>query len=133
MKVFSSTIMNILLGSHSLEEGNIVKKAAKGFSKPLKQYNTPSLHAEVSALKNFYKKYSKNEYVKMKVDLYVIRISQSGKLVSSRPCFHCLRTLARSKINIRYVYYSVNETIMKEKFNSMMENELTEISYGMRK
>lgn len=102
-----------------------MKYVAYGFNKNIKQYNTPSLHAEIDA---YYKLKNKRE----KYNLLVLRFSK-GELTSSRPCYNCLKTLLNSGINIQYVYYSNKGEIMKEKFTDMLENEKTCVSSGMRK
>jgi tRNA(Arg) A34 adenosine deaminase TadA len=105
------------------------KKVAIGRSNTIPQYNTPTLHAEIDALNKLPRYYfSKGKGV----DLYVFRFSSDGTLRSSRPCFHCLRTM--SNYNIQYVYYSADDgKIHKEKFSEMMDSELTIVSSGMRR
>jgi len=111
------------------EEVNVgVKKVAYGRNNFNKQYNTPSLHAEMDAFNKL-----KPYYANKQLDLMVVRISNSGELCSSRPCYHCLRTLHLSNINIKNVYYSNEGEIHKEKFSTMIESNNTCISYGMRK
>jgi tRNA(Arg) A34 adenosine deaminase TadA len=104
------------------------KKIAIGRSNTIKQYNTPTLHAEIDALNKLPRYY----LTKGGVDLYVFRFTSDGTLRSSRPCFHCLRTM--SKYNIKYVYYSGEDgEIHKEKFDEMLTSELTVVSSGMRR
>jgi tRNA(Arg) A34 adenosine deaminase TadA len=104
------------------------KKVVIGKSNSIKQYNTPSLHAEIDAFKKLPKYYLSKD-----LNLIVVRFSQDGELRSSRPCYHCLRTLLTSGIRIRYVYYSNDGEIIKEKFNQMIDSELTSVSSGMRR
>lgn len=100
---------------------------SNGKSTRIKQYNTPSLHAEIDAYLNL-----QNYYKKKELDLFVVRFSSHGELCSSRPCFHCLHSLANSGLNINYVYYSKDGEILKERFDEMFDDELTQISSGMR-
>lgn len=106
----------------------IVKKLAYGMSNTIKQYNTPSLHAEMDAFGKL-----RPYYLSHNLDLIVVRFSETGKLCSSRPCFHCLERLNTMGIKIGYVYYSNDGEIFKEKFSQMMESELTSISSGMKR
>ena len=116
-----------MLISSPEDQGGIGKKVACGKSSFVKQYNTPSLHAEVDAYHNL-----RGYYRGKELDLLVIRFNSHGDLCSSRPCYHCLKTLTSAGLNIRYVYYSNNGEIIKEKFNEMMNSELTIVSSGMR-
>lgn len=73
-----------------------------------------------------------------KYDLVVIRVSKTGKLGSSRPCFHCLSSLemACQKYNfmIGNVFYSTTDgNIIKEHFADMRNSEKTYVSSGNRK
>jgi deoxycytidylate deaminase len=103
------------------------KKVVYGKSSLVKQYNTPSLHAEIDAYKKLPRYYAGKE-----LNMIVVRFSNEGKLCQSRPCFHCLQTLSNSGIRIKNVYYSNDGEMCKEKFSTMMESELTTISSGMR-
>lgn len=89
----------------------------------------PSRHAEMDALNKV--KSLKN--MPRCVDILVIRYTKSGVLSESRPCFHCIKSLQKSKINIRYVYYSTRfGTIVRENFNRMENSPLTYISSRIR-
>ena len=109
------------------EQKGIGKYIVFGQNSLIKQYNTPTLHAEIDA----YKKLPRY-YLSLDLDMIVVRFSKEGKLCQSRPCYHCLETLTRAGISIKNVYYSKDGEIQKEKFGDMMNNELTSISSGMR-
>ncbi|ARF08633.1 hypothetical protein Catovirus_1_683 [Catovirus CTV1] len=82
-----------------------------------------SIHAEIDAL---YKLKSKKNSKNNKYELMVVRISKTGKLGESRPCYHCLEKLENSGIKIHNVYYSTkNNIILKEKFNTMKYSDKT--------
>lgn len=86
-------------------------------------------HAEINCLRNFRKIKDKPD----RLDMVVIRLSKSGKLGESRPCYHCLKSLAKSGYNIRYVYYSTSDQkIKREKFTDMINKPNTHISSGFR-
>ena len=53
-----------------------------------------------------------------KLDIMVIRIDYSNKLVNARPCYQCL--LMMKDIGINKVYYSIDNSITCEKINDMI-------------
>ena len=104
-------------------------KVAIGTNSNTKYGFMPSTHAEIDAIEKI--KHKKNN--PKKVDLLVIRLTKSGLLAESRPCYHCLCFMERSSINIKYVYYSTsNGTIAKERLFEMKSSSITCISSGMR-
>lgn len=93
-----------------------------------------STHAEMDALRKIYKMSGDKAKKYEKCDILVIRISKSGKLGQSRPCYHCLSSLSVCDLKIRYIYYSTNEgTIVRERFDGMLDSDLTIVSTGWRK
>jgi deoxycytidylate deaminase len=118
---------SICLVSSPGGQSGIGKKVANGKSSRIKQFNTPTLHAEVDAYQNL-----RGYYRGKELDLFVVRFSNHGDLCSSRPCYNCLKTLTNSGLRIRYVYYSNNGEIVKEKFDEMIDSEQTTVSSGMR-
>ena len=97
---------------------------------PFKWNYMPSIHAEIDA----YYKIKNYKNIGKKLDLFVIRITKGGNLAESRPCFHCIDILSKSKLNICNVYYSTSSgKIAKEKLVTMKENKNTTISSGMRR
>lgn len=91
--------------------------------------NDPQYHAEINALYkiNTWKNKPK------KINLLVIRLSKTGKLGESRPCYHCLLQLTKANIGIKYVYYSKNDKIIREKFDDMLYSQTIHISKGYRR
>jgi hypothetical protein len=66
-------------------------------------------------------------------NLIVIGVSKHGEFINSRPCYHCLKRLGASGLNIKYVYYSVqNGSILREKFIYMIDSPLTYVSSGFK-
>lgn len=89
----------------------------------------PSKHAEMDALN----KIKKWKNMPKCIDMFVIRFNKTGGLSESRPCYHCIDSLEKSKINIKNVYYSNSSGIItKEKFKKMKDSPLTYISSGVR-
>lgn len=87
----------------------------------------PTLHAEIDA----YRKIRNYKNVPKKLDLYVIRITNGGVLAESKPCFHCIDILSKSKLNIRNVYYSTSDrTIVCESFAHLVSNSTKYVTTG---
>ncbi len=87
----------------------------------------PSLHAEIDA----FSKIKNYKNIGKKLDLFVIRITKGGNLAESRPCFHCIDILSKSKLNICNVYYSTSSgTIVCESFKNLVANSNINISKG---
>jgi len=106
------------------------KKLSFGISCSMTFHHMPSKHAEMDASQKIMKK----KDLPRAVDYFVIRYTKTGVLGESRPCFHCLTAMNKSKLNIKDVYYSTSEgTIVREKFSVMLESDNTYISSGMRK
>lgn len=86
---------------------------------PINWNYMPTLHAEIDAY-NKIKNYKKTP---KKLDLFVIRITKGGRLAESRPCFHCIDILSKSRLNICNVYYSTSlETIVCESFQNLVSS-----------
>lgn len=112
-------------------------KIAIGENSTRKSYGYPiSTHAEIDAIGKIYMQ-SKMRTKKrpIHVDLLVVRVSKTGQLGSSRPCYNCLLSMEKTSfLKIHNVYYSTNDkTIVKEKFTSMLKSEKTHLSVGFRK
>ena len=52
------------------------------------------------------------------LNIMVVRISASGRLVNARPCYQC--TLMLKSIGINKVYYSIEDDIVCEKISQMI-------------
>jgi hypothetical protein len=103
------------------------KKVAFGMNQPFKWNYMPSLHAEIDA----FSKIKNYKNIGKKLDLFVIRITKGGNLAESRPCFHCIDILSKSKLNICNVYYSTSSgTIVCESFKNLVANSNINISKG---
>lgn len=97
--------------------------------------NRPSTHAEIDGLRKMRIQQSINPKIaRSTFDIVVIRFSKTGKLGISRPCYHCLKSLNESDINIKYVYYSTGNgnEIVRETLNEMMNDDMAHISSGWR-
>lgn len=106
------------------------KKLAFGQNDDTTWKYMPSLHAEMDA----YSKIKNFKGITKKVDLFVIRITKGGNLAESRPCFHCIDYLSRSKLKIQDVYYSTSKgIIVSESFCDMIKSNSKYITRGYRK
>ena len=93
--------------SHRIGKGKIVS----GENKPTNWCEHLSIHAEMDAMKKL-----RNN--KKKLNLLVVRFSNSGKLCQSKPCHHCIEKL--KTLNLKKVYYSQeDESIVCEKISNM--------------
>ena len=62
-------------------------------------------------------------------DALVIRIKKDGTYGDSRPCYHCLYQMKKSKL-FRYCYYSTSDgSIIRERVSEMVT---THVCTGMR-
>lgn len=97
------------------------KKISTGINNTFPYKYIPSTHAEIEAMIRAQRWIARKKHKKIKLNLIVLRYSISGKLGESRPCYHCLKELQASNLNIKNVYYSdINGAIKKEKFSHMI-------------
>jgi hypothetical protein len=102
---------------------------AYGCNSNVKFKHMPSKHAEVDAITKV--KYWKNR--PKNIDLLVVRLTKSGQLAESRPCFDCIEFIEKTGINVKNVYYSTcDRVIVKENFKHMKNNPITYVSSGVR-
>ena len=95
------------------------------------------MHAEIDALNNLHYLIHSGKMKKInikKMDLIVIRVTKTGKLGESAPCYHCTNELNKnSKIKINNLYYSKNDgTIKCIKFDEWYKNGTSHVSKGWR-
>lgn len=116
-----------------------MKKYVNGFNKMSASNSRlyTSLHAEISACKNLSKIASRLKLNLSTVDLIVLRISRNKSINLSRPCYHCIKQLNKYckmlNFKLRYIYYSNSDgTIIKEKFDNLLNSNLRHISKGSR-
>ncbi len=69
-----------------------------------------------------------------KMDLLVIRLSKTGILSNSRPCYHCIKQLEQVRfVSIKNVYYSDSAgNIVCQKFDDLVMSPTQFISSGYR-
>ena len=91
-----------------------------------------SVHAEMDAFSKIHllkrRKNGKNNNKKpFKVNMLVIQMNRSSELKMSKPCYHCIKKLAKhSNVIINNVYYSNREGgLTMEKFSDLVNSEET--------
>lgn len=82
-----------------------------------------SKHAEVTAINNLPSQ-SKNKKNPTKINILVLRVSTTGKLGISKPCFHCILNMnslpTRGYIIKDILYSNENEEIVKTSLNKII-------------
>ena len=107
-----------------------VKKLAFGNNSTDAYFGMNSRHAEMDVLRKINVKYFQKS--REKLDLYVIRITKNGTMAESKPCMYCIKMLATSGINIKWIYYSTdNGDIIRVKLSELIAGEQY-ISKGQR-
>jgi len=86
-------------------------KIVSGENKPVSWCRHLSIHAEMDAMRKI-----RNH--KKKLNLLVVRFSQSGKLCESKPCHHCIQKLKELKLD-KVFYSREDESIACEKISNM--------------
>ena len=99
-------------------------KSKDGFLK-----NSCTCHAEVCAIRNFYKikKYHVFNFIK-KGTIYVVRVNKKGELCSSAPCINCYNII--SKVGIKKIVYSNSNGEIVSCYTK--NYKIKHISYGQR-
>lgn len=90
-----------------------------------------SFHAEANAIRKLAShKGTKNN---KSFELVVIRVSPTGVIGNSKPCFQCIQQIIKSRFNISKVYYSdANGDIICENVNQLLNTDTIHISHGLR-
>jgi len=86
-----------------------------------------SVHAEINAINNLIR-HSANKKHLIKIDLLVIRTSNTGKLGMSKPCLKCIIDLSnlpqKKGYILKNIYYSNSEgSIIKTNLKSLIESK----------
>jgi hypothetical protein len=89
-------------------------------------------HAEVSAIKKLPPNCCKKR--KIKIDILVIRVTKTGALCNSKPCFKCLEHMSKLRYYVvKNVYYSTSDgQIVMESFSKLYNEENKHISIRFR-
>lgn len=90
-----------------------------------------SVHAEANAIR----KAASNRSIKNKtsVDIIVIRVSPTGIIGQSKPCFQCMQQMSKARFRISKVYYSnASGDIVCENINQLLRTNIIHIGFGLR-
>lgn len=96
------------------KNGNIL---SYGFNYYLNSTKFPfSLHSEVNVVNKYYKKSLTKNLMKIKKNLFVIKLSKIGFIGNSKPCIHCANFLYNNFDNIKLskIYYSTRQKNLEE-------------------
>lgn len=106
------------------------EKISYGCNLTTKFNSLPSKHAEIDALF----KIIKYRNLPRKIDLVVVRLSKSGIVGESRPCWYCIKLLIKSGLPIKNVYYSTADgNIARENLEYMGDSIPIHISLAFKK
>jgi hypothetical protein len=109
------------------------KHLAIGTNKLLIKSAMISEHAEVNAIISYKKTYNISNK-DLNLDLFVFRLSKTGIIGYSRPCYNCILYCMKCGLNIIDIHYSLPNWIMgKERLYYMLNSPKTTISSGTRK
>lgn len=97
-------------GCIAVSGGKIVAKGCnhyRTFSKDGLIENCCSCHAEIDVIRKCLK-----QNIKSKINLYIVRVSDSGEFRNSAPCKNCVATL--KQYNIKMIIYSTDEGVLEK-------------------
>jgi tRNA(Arg) A34 adenosine deaminase TadA len=90
-----------------------------------------SLHAETNAIR----KAASNRSIKnnTSVDLVVIRVSSTGIIGQSKPCYQCMHQISKARFRISKIYYSTaSGDIACENINQLLRTSIVHIGFALR-
>jgi hypothetical protein len=95
--------------------------------------NDRSVHAEIDFMKKLNKQYTFSP--RIKINLLVVRLSKTGIIGESRPCYHCLCKLQKYSHIIKYIYYSTSDGKINRELltQNMLNSHKTHISSGNKR
>lgn len=88
----------------------------------------------MNAVRNLEKKYCHRATKRKKpIDILVIRVNRDGELRNSKPCSKCLESLKTLRFfKVKWVYYSINGSIIREKFSTLFEKKDEYVTRGLK-
>lgn len=102
-----------------------------------KNNNSPSIHAEINALLQYYgnniyfdnktQQWKLSNKIKpKKIDLIVMRFNKNDYTVNARPCYHCLKMM--KNIGINKVFYTIDNNIVSESVKNMISMQVSSVT-----
>lgn len=97
-----------------------MKKKAFGNNHEFPYFGFNSRHAEMDVLQKIDMKHYKRDQTKL--DMYVLRLTKTGEFAESKPCKHCIRMIALSGLNFKWIYYSTSDkTIIRVSLHQLLQ------------
>lgn len=129
-----------VLGSVIFKGGKILGEGINVYNRTsfLKCNNFPAIHAEMSSIMNYCNKmkvkfnfnyFNKNKHLMKKLKLMVIRVSNDGEAVLSKPCKMCLNII--KYFGIKKIFYINEYGDLIKILNCEIKNNLDKTSKGM--
>ena len=115
------------------KNGNIL---TYGFNYYLNSIKFPfSLHSEVNVVNKYYKKNLTKNVMKLKKNLFVIKLSKTGFIGNSKPCIHCANFLYNNFDNLKLskIYYSTKTNDLEELTKKDLKSKEFKLAAGFRK
>jgi hypothetical protein len=85
----------------------------------------PGIHAEIDGLNKLNTMRNKKKCIT--INLLIIRFSKNHTLQSSKPCYNCICSMIhiskKKGYNIKHIFYSDNNNIVKSNLKILMEEE----------
>lgn len=75
-----------------------------------------SLHSEVNTINKYYKKKLIKNMMKLKKNLFIIKLSKIGIIGNSKPCVHCANYIYNNFDNLKLskIYYSTKQNNLEK-------------------
>ena len=92
-----------------------------------------SIHAEINSITKYYKNTNLSK-LKPKTILVVLKITKTGVIGMSKPCFHCRIFLNNNfdNLNLNKIYYSNKDILEQLYINELMDKESQHLSAGFK-
>ena len=125
-------VIHLSILRYVIKNGNILNVLSYGINRYDNVRNEGTTHAEINAINNLIP-HSANKKNPIKIDLLVIRTSNTGKIGMSKPCIKCIIDLSilpqKKGYVLKNIYYSdSNGSIIKTNLKSLIETKDFHIS-----
>ena len=108
-------------------------KIGKNSGKPAHPWIPVGTHAEIDLINKTRERIRRGKRLP-KVDMFIVRLSATGKAGCARPCYHCLLQMARTTdISIKRVYYTDSDgNVACESLETMLDSPTRHFSHGYK-
>lgn len=107
-----------------------------GFNYYLNSVKFPfSLHSEVHAINKYYKRNLSKNMMKIKKNLFIIKLSKIGIIGNSKPCINCANYIYNNYDNLKLskIYYSTKQNILEELSKKDLTSNNFKIAAGFKR